>query len=44
MPNEHFINKSRGQLFSTIQIAVLLGYTDIRLLGVDLNDEGKFVR
>ena len=42
MPNEHFINKSRGQLFSTIQIAVLLGYTDIRLLGVDLNDEGKF--
>jgi len=42
LPNEDFIFKSRGQLFATLQIAVLLGYTDIRLIGVDLNDEGKF--
>jgi len=42
LPNDYFINKSRGQLFATIQIAVLLGYTDIRLIGVDLNDENKF--
>ena len=42
LPNSDFIYKSRGQLFATIQIAVLLGYTDIRLIGIDLNDEGKF--
>lgn len=42
LPNQDFIFKSRGQLFATIQIATLLGYTDIRLIGVDLNDEGKF--
>jgi len=42
LPNENFIYKSRGQLFATLQIAVLLGYKDIRLVGVDLNDEGKF--
>ena len=42
LPNDDFIFKSRGQLFATIQIAVSLGYTDIRLIGIDLNDEGKF--
>lgn len=42
LPNSDFIFKSRGQLFATIQIATLLGYTDIRLVGVDLNDEMKF--
>jgi GT2 family glycosyltransferase len=42
LPNNNFIYKSRGQLFATIQIAVLLGYKDIRLIGVDLNSEGKF--
>ena len=42
LPNKDFIFKSRGQLFATLQLAVLLGYTDIRLIGVDLNDEGKF--
>ncbi len=42
LPNKNFIYKSRGQLFATLQIAVLLGYKDIRLLGIDLNSEGKF--
>lgn len=42
LPNDNFIFKSRGQLFATIQIAVLLGYKDIRLIGVDLNNENKF--
>jgi len=42
LPSNEFIYKSRGQLFATIQIAVALGYKDIRLVGVDLNSEGKF--
>ena len=42
LPSKDFIYKSRGQLFATLQIAVALGYKDIRLIGVDLNDEGKF--
>lgn len=42
LPNKDYIYKSRGQLFATIQIAIQLGYDDIRLLGVDLRDEGKF--
>ena len=42
LPNKNYIYKSRGQLFATIQIAVLLGYKDIRLVGVDLNNENKF--
>lgn len=42
LPNPNFIYKSRGQLFASIQLAVLLGYTDIRLVGVDLNSESKF--
>ena len=42
LPANEFIYKSRGQLFATIQIAVALGYKDIRLIGVDLNSEGKF--
>lgn len=42
LPNSNFIYKSRGQLFATIQLAVLLGYKDIRLIGIDLNSESKF--
>jgi|MDSV01.1.fsa_nt_gb glycosyltransferase involved in cell wall biosynthesis len=42
LPNENFIFKSRGQLFATVQLATLLGYKDIRLLGIDLNGENKF--
>jgi len=42
LPNENFIFKSRGQLFATVQLATLLGYNDIRLLGIDLNGENKF--
>ena len=42
LPNKDFIFKSRGQLFATVQLATLLGYKDIRLLGIDLNNESKF--
>tara|TARA_Y100000389_G_scaffold204114_1_gene255078 strand:+ start:903 stop:2843 length:1941 start_codon:yes stop_codon:yes gene_type:complete len=42
LPNENYIYKSRSQLFATIQICVLLGYNDIRLVGIDLNSESKF--
>lgn len=42
LPNPDYIFKSRGQLFATIQLSVLLGYTDIRLVGVDLLNENKF--
>jgi len=42
LPNSNYIYKSRGQLFATIQLCVLLGYTDIRLVGVDLLSPHKF--
>jgi len=42
MPNKNYIYKSRGQLFATFQLAILLGYTDIRFIGIDLTSEDKF--
>ena len=42
LPNDNFIYKSRGQLFATLQLAILLEYKDIRFLGVDLTSEEKF--
>jgi GT2 family glycosyltransferase len=42
LPNSNYIYKARGQLFATVQLCVLLGYTDIRLVGVDLLSPHKF--
>lgn len=42
LPNRDYIYKGRGQLFASIQLGVLLGYSDIRLVGVDLLNESKF--
>ncbi len=41
-PNDNFFFKSRGQLFTSLQLAHYLGYKDIRFIGVDLTSENKF--